>query len=239
MTSADRALLNAVLRTDFSAFFQRCFLTLNPGATYMPNWHIQALAYHLDLVRVGKLRRLIINMPPRSLKSLMCSVAFPAFVLGHDPTKRFIVVSYNANLAHKLGSHFRTILQSSWYQDIFYDTRISRLKNTQAEVVTTRHGSRFATSVGGTLTGRGGDFVIVDDPLKPKEAYSDKRESVNDWFDNTAYSRLDNKLTGVIIVAMQRLHVNDLSGKLLRSSDEWTRRFKSEVQQCSIDGMAE
>jgi predicted phage terminase large subunit-like protein len=152
----------------------------------------------------------------------MCSVAFPAFVLGHDPTKRFIVVSYNANLAHKLGSHFRTILQSSWYQDIFYDTRISRLKNTQAEVVTTRHGSRFATSVGGTLTGRGGDFVIVDDPLKPREAYSDKRESVNDWFDNTAYSRLDNKLTGVIIVAMQRLHVNDLSGKLLRSSDEWT-----------------
>jgi hypothetical protein len=110
------------------------------------------------------------------------------------------------------------VLQSPWYQRIFPDTRILRL--TQAEVVTTHHGFRFATSVGGTLTGRGGDFLIIDDPLKPQDAYSDKRESVNDWFYNTAH--LDNKLTGAIVVPMQRLHAKDLTGKLLRGSDEWT-----------------
>src|SRR5271169_5713632 len=125
MTSADRDALDALLRTQFIAFFQLCFLTLNPGATYMPNWHIDALAYHLALVWLGKIRRLIVNLPPRYLKSLMCSVALPAFVIGHDPTKRFIVVSYNANLALQLGRHFRTVLQSPWYQRIFPDTRIS------------------------------------------------------------------------------------------------------------------
>jgi predicted phage terminase large subunit-like protein len=198
-------------------------LTLNPGATFLPNWHIEALAYHLELIRTGKIRRLIVNMPPRSLKSIISSVAFPAFVLGHDPSKRLIVVSYGAELATKLGNDCRAVLQSGWYQRLFPGTRISRTKNTEAEVMTTRHGCRLATSVGGTLTGRGGEFVIIDDPIKPQDAYSDsKRESANDWFDNTLLSRLDDKRTGAIIVVMQRLHLDDLTGKLLRGSDDWT-----------------
>jgi predicted phage terminase large subunit-like protein len=223
MTSADRDVLDAYLRTEFTGFLERSFLTLNPGATYLRNWHIDALAYHLELVRRGKIRRLIVNLPPRFLKSLMCSVAFPAFVLGHDPTKRLIVVSYGAELATKLGNDCRTVVQSAWYQRLFPEMRISRIKNTEAEVITTRHGCRLAASVGGSLTGRGGDFIIIDDPLKPQDAYSDsKRESANEWFDNTAFSRLDDKLTGKIIVVMQRLHLNDLTGKLSRGSDEWT-----------------
>jgi hypothetical protein len=168
MTSTDRDVLDAYLRTEFTGFLQRCFLMLNPVATYLPNWHIEALAYHLELVRLGKIRRLIVNLPPRFLKSLMCSVAFPAFVLGHDPTKRLIVVSYGAELATKLGNDCRTVVQSAWYQRLFPEMRISRIKNTEAEVITTRHGCRLAASVGGSLTGRGGDFIIIDDPLKPQ-----------------------------------------------------------------------
>jgi predicted phage terminase large subunit-like protein len=198
-------------------------MELNPGATFLPNWHIEALAYHLELVRTGKIRRLIVNMPPRSLKSIICSVAFPAFVLGHDPSKRLIVVSYGSELAIKLGNDCRAVLQSAWRQRLFPGTRISRNKNTETEITTTRHGFRLATSVGGTLTGRGGDFLIIDDPIKPQDAYSDnKRQAANDWFVNTLLSRLDDKRTGAIIVVMQRLHPDDLTGKLVRGSVDWT-----------------
>jgi hypothetical protein len=223
MTSQDRVVLNAILRASFPSFVQRCFLTLNPGAIFQDNWHIEALAYHLELVRIGKLRRLIINVPPRFLKSTVCSVAFPAFVLGHDPSKRFIVASYGSELAIKLGNDFRVILQSAWYESAFPRTRISPIKSTEAEVMTTRLGYRLAVSVGGTLTGRGGDIAIIDDPIKPQDAYSDtKRAAANDWFATTLLSRLDDKRTGAIIVVMQRLHADDLTGKLLRGSDDWT-----------------
>jgi predicted phage terminase large subunit-like protein len=222
MTSREQQAFKALLRTSFSSFVRRSFLTLNPGATFHENWHIDAILYHLELVRIGKIKRLIINLPPRSLKSTICSVAFPAYVLGLDPTRRIIVASYASELAAKLSNDFRTVLRSSWYRSAF-STRISELKNTEAEVMTTRRGYRLAVSVGGTLTGRGGDILIIDDAIKPQDAYSDsKREAANNWFDTTVLSRLDDKRTGAIVVVMQRLHSADLTGKLLRDSDEWT-----------------
>jgi hypothetical protein len=89
--------LEAVCRTDFGSFTEKCFRSLNPGTEFLPNWHIDAMAHHLELVRLGKIKRLIINVPPRTLKSLTSSVAYPAFVLGHGPTKRLIVVSYGSD----------------------------------------------------------------------------------------------------------------------------------------------
>jgi hypothetical protein len=223
MTNRDRALLNTVLRTDFYAFARRSFLTLNPGTTFLANWHLEALCYHLELLRRGQIRRLIVNQPPRSLKSLICSVAFPAFILGHDSTRRVIGVSYGSELAGKFSSDCRTILQSGWYRGAFPGARISRAKNTEAEVTTTRHGYRLATSVGGTLTGRGGNLIIIDDPIKPTDAYSDsKRHGVNEWYSNTLLSRIDDQCTGAIVVVMQRFHPDDLTGKLLSGSDNWT-----------------
>jgi predicted phage terminase large subunit-like protein len=223
MTTPERVLLNAILRAEFTAFLQRCFLTLNPRATFLPNWHIDALAYHLELVRRGEILRLIVNMPPRSLKSILCSVAFPAFMLGHDPTKRVIAVSYSADLAIKHANDFRAVVAAPWYQRLFPGMRISPTKNTESEVISTQHGYRLATSVDGTLTGRGGNVVIIDDPLKPIDALSDtKRERVNDWYNNTVVSRLDDKVKGAVVVVMQRLHVGDLAGMLLRASNEWT-----------------
>jgi len=219
---SDPRVLQALLRTNFIAFVEKVFATLSPGQTFVPEWYIEALAYQLERMRRGEIRRLIINMPPRSLKSIVISVALPAFLLGHDPTLRIICVSYSADLAKKLSNDFRAIIESSWYRAAFPGTRIGPYKNSETEIEFTQRGFRLATSVGGTLTGRGGDLIIVDDPLKPDDAFSDlKRSEVNHFFTNTLLSRLDDKRTGAIVVVMQRLHVDDLTGFLLSSSDEW------------------
>jgi predicted phage terminase large subunit-like protein len=106
---------------------------------------------------------------------------------------------------------------------VFPGTRISKAKNTEFEVMTTAGGYRLATSIDGTLTGRGGDIIIIDDPLKPADALSEpKRERVNQWYFNTLLSRLDDKQAGAVIVVMQRLHMDDLSGALLRDCEQWT-----------------
>ena len=217
------AFLNAVLRQDFLAFVRKTFHTLSPGQIFVPSWHTRALAYQLERVRRGEIKRLIINMPPRSLKSITASVAFPAFLLGHDPTRRIICASYSGELAHKLSNDFRAVLGCSWYRTIFPGTRIGPFKDSETEIELTRRGFRLATSVGGTLTGRGGDIIVIDDPLKPIDALSEvKRNGANEWFSNTVVSRLDDKRTGAIVIVMQRVHMDDLTGSLLRQSEEWT-----------------
>jgi hypothetical protein len=101
-------------------------------------------------------------------------------------------------------------LDARWYREAFPSTRIGQFKNTETEIELTARGFRMATSVGGTLTGRGGDIIIIDDPLKPDDAMSEaKRTAVNEWFINTLLSRLDDKRTGAIVVVMQRVHMDD------------------------------
>jgi predicted phage terminase large subunit-like protein len=107
-------------------------------------------------------------------------------------------------------------MRSNLYRRIFPAARISPAKDTETEVMTTARGSRLATSVGGTLTGRGGNLLIIDDPLKPQDAHSESaRESLKQWYSNTLLSRLDHKTEGSIIIVMQRLHPEDLVGHLL------------------------
>lgn len=220
MTAQDVALVDAIVRNDFVSFVYRCFLHLNPGAQFLPNWHLQAIAYQLERVRRGEITRLIINMPPRYLKSVMVSVAFPLFLLGHAPWRRIIAISYGDELSTKHASDFRSIAQSRWYPRSFPSMRVAR--STEAEVITTARGFRKTTSVSGTLTGLGGDLIIIDDPQKPVDAQSDtRRNSLNQWVTNTLMSRLDNKQTGAVILVMQRVHMDDLSGFLAASSDEW------------------
>jgi predicted phage terminase large subunit-like protein len=221
---ASSRLRDAITRADLASFNRKVFQTLAPSATYQDNWHIHAIAHRLELVRQQKIRRLIITVPPRSMKSMLCSISFPAWLLGHDPSKRVIGVSYSSDLAIKLSNDCREIIGTSWYRELFRDTKLSRQKNTEAEFQTTRMGFRIATSIEGTLTGRGGDIIIIDDPMKPIDALSDtKRERVHNAFVNTILSRLDHKLTGAIIIVMQRLHEDDLVGRLLRDQpDEWS-----------------
>jgi predicted phage terminase large subunit-like protein len=220
MNQSDQEIFRAVLRSDFLAFLHRCMLTLNPGAPFLSNWHIEAIAYQLERVRRGEITRLIINMPPRSLKSIITSVAFPAFMLGHDPRRKIFGISYGAELAAKHSADFRSIVQSPWYRLAFPNMAVARTSD--SDVFTTRRGFRRATSIHATLTGLGGDCFIIDDPLKPVDAQSDtQRNGLNDWFSNTLVSRLDNKATGAIIVVMQRVHLYDLTGYLLENSSGW------------------
>ncbi len=220
MTKHDRRLLNLALRYRFDMFLRRSFLTLNPGRPFLPNWHLLAIAHQLERIRRGEINRLIINLPPRSLKSIMVSVAFPAFVLGHEPNKRIFTISYGDELAHKHSSDFRSVIESDWYSDAFPNMRIAR--SLEDQVITTAKGSRKSTTVGGALTGLGGDLFILDDPQKAGDAQSEsRRNSLIQWFSNTLVSRLDNKQTGAIIIVMQRVHMNDLCGFLTEASDDW------------------
>src|SRR6202043_2035912 len=215
-----RAEYVALLRQDFGTFAARCFHDLNPQAELAMNWHLEVIAAKLTAVREGKIRRLIINLPPRHLKSLMASIAFPAWCLGHDPSAQILCVSYAQDLADKLARDCRSIMTSPWYRRIF-PTRLAPHRQAVQEFITPRQGYRLATSTGGVLTGRGADIILIDDPLKPEEALSEaQRQACNEWFVHTLYSRLNDKRSGAIVIIMQRLHEDHLVGHVL-AQEPW------------------
>lgn len=206
----------ALLRQDLSSFIVRAFQEVSPQTPYMHNWHIDLIASKLRQVADGKIKRLIINIPPRNLKSISASVAFPAWLLGHYPHLKIICASYAYDLAHKHALDCRQVMMSPWYQETFLNTTLSSGRLAVSDFMTTMGGGRMAVSTGGGITGRGADVLIIDDPLKPDDAPSDlMRKSANDWFDGTAYTRLNSKKDGAIIIIMQRLHLDDLVGHVM------------------------
>lgn len=208
-----------LLRRDFMAFAERAFYELNPQATFLPTPFLELIAAKLEDCRQGKIKRLIINLPPRSLKSHLASVALPAWCLGHDPTKQIICASYGQDLADKFARDCRTVMMSPRYRSLFPKSRLIG-RQSVADFTTTQSGNRMATSVGGVLTGRGADMIIIDDPMKPDEALSEtRRNAVNAWYDNTLVSRLNNKQRGCIIIIMQRLHQDDLVAHVMEQGD--------------------
>lgn len=217
MPTFNKEEIASVLRTDFVAFVQRGFYELNPGIEYSHNWHVEVIAEALEKCRTGQLRRLIINLPPRSLKSHMTSISFVAWLLGHRPSTRIIVASYAQDLADKLARDCRLLMLSPWYRNLFRGCGFPAARQPVNDFSTTEKGFRLATSVGGVLTGRGANVIIVDDALKPDEALSEtRRRAVNNWFDHTLISRLDDKNQGCIIIVAQRLHQDDLVGHVLQ-----------------------
>ena len=213
------ATLAAALRQDLYTFVQAFFPIVSAGDPLQLNWHLEAITYALMRVMRGEIKRLIIAVPPRHLKSICASVAFPAFLLGHCPKHRIICVSYSESLARTHANDCRALMRSPLYRSVFPRTIISPDKDSEFEFRTTERGYRLATSVGGTLTGRGGNIIIIDDPMKPQDAQSElARSAVLQWYGNTLLSRLDNKSTAPIIVVMQRLHVDDLAGHLIEQS---------------------
>jgi predicted phage terminase large subunit-like protein len=180
------------------------------------------MAHQLERVIGGDVKRLLITMPPRSLKSITVSVALPAYVLGHDPTKRIVCVSYAEDLAERHARDCRAVMQAVWFRRLFPHTRLSRQKSAELDFETTRRGGRLSTSVGGTLTGRGGSLIVIDDPQKPTDAMSvAKRATALDWLRNTVMSRLDDQRHDAIVVVTQRLHVDDIVGHLIETGS-WT-----------------
>ncbi|WP_290846101.1 phage terminase large subunit [Henriciella sp.] len=209
-----RRIYYQALRQSFDLFVGHAFDQLNTGTPYLDNWHIRSISWKLEQIRSGACKRLIITVPPRSLKSFTVSVAWPAFLLGHEPTSNLMCVSYGEELASDLARQCRRLIEETDYARIFPRTRLARTAANDLE--TTQGGRRFATTNGGVLTGRGGDIIIIDDPQKPEDAQSEvKRRSTIKWFENTLSTRLNHKAEGAIILIQQRLHEEDLAGHLL------------------------
>jgi predicted phage terminase large subunit-like protein len=235
-------LLNAT-KHNFSNFIRRCFETINPGIDYKPNWHIDLIADELETVENGDIKRLMINMPPRALKSVCVSVAWPAWLLGHNPSLRIIVASYSQVLSIKHSLDCRAIMESDWYREMFPETRLSEVHNTKSKFLTSQFGFRFAVSVGGSITGEGGDYLIIDDPHNPTHIHSRRqREKVKAWYEQTFATRLNDKKKGAIILVMQRLHEGDLAGHLLAKSKRWQHlklpAIAQEEQVFEVNGKA-
>lgn len=209
--------LDAASAQHFALFLRRVVATTSPAANYAHNWHIDAIAAHLAACAAGDIRRLIINLPPRMLKSTMVSVAWPAWLLGQDARARIMVASYAQGLSTKHSTDCRLVVQSPWYRRVFPHTVLSDDQNEKDKFVTTARGQRLAVSVGGAAIGEGGNILIADDPLNPLQASQrTSRDAANAWFDHSFATRLDDKQKGAIVIVMQRLHADDLSGYLLR-----------------------
>lgn len=224
--------LRLILRNDLSTFTESVVNTVSPEANYQHNWHIDLIAQYLIACQRGEIKRLIINIPPRHLKSISVNVAFPAWLLGHNPGEQIMCASYGQRLSEKHGQDCRLVMNQQWYKDLFPDTLISPSEDTKAKFVTTARGHRIATSVGGAATGEGAQYLIVDDPVSAKQGESSAfRENANVWFDQTFSTRLNDKRTGCIIVIMQRLHEEDLTGHLLAKGG-WEHLCLPMIAEC-------
>ena len=216
MKKIENKLMYAAAKEDFYTFVQKTFQLVDNSQEFIRNWHIELICDKLQQCANGNIKRLIINIPPRYLKSFCASTAFTAWLLGHKPTSRILCVSYSEELANKFSRDCKKIMQSNFYKKTF-STKLSKDKQTENFIETTQNGYRYATSTNATLTGFGGNFIIIDDPMKAIDCYSQRKlNKINNWFNNTLISRLNNKKDGVIILIMQRLHLNDLTGHLLK-----------------------
>ncbi len=217
----ERVAFLTLLREDFN-FFVACFFRIvRPEIPFDNAWYVQALCHALSSMLTKGSSRLIINLPPRALKSTIASVLFPAWVMGRNPEKRILCASYNDQLARNFSRDFARVVKDPLFQEAFPRFKLG-VKIAEGEISTTLNGYRIATSVGGMATGCGADLIIVDDPINASEIGSEaERTAVKDWFDKSIQSRLDRQGQGHILVVMQRLHEDDLSGHLLQKDSGW------------------
>lgn len=204
-----------VQRASFYHFLWGAFDELHRArhTLFKPNWHVQAMAYQMERMKAGDCKRLLITMPPRHLKSVTGAVAFPAWLLGHQPGLRIISASYGQDLAGRNLGDLRRLMESSYYRRLFPHTRFAV---SGLELKTGQGGMVKATSVGGAITGFGADYIIVDDLMKAGAAASQAElDAAHDFCQHSVFSRLDNKEEGRIIAIQQRLHQNDVAAQLI------------------------
>ncbi|HXV25060.1 MAG TPA: phage terminase large subunit, partial [Alphaproteobacteria bacterium] len=195
-------------------FLRRCFLHLHPDEEFLEAKHVEAICVQLERMLRGEGRRLLITVPPRHLKSICTAVAFVAWALGRDPSLKVLVASYGTDLALKHGRDCRALMEAAWYREMFPRTRLER--STDLDLVTTRVGGRKAVSLGGPVTGFGADIIIIDDLMKAADAGSEtERARVRDYYEQTLFTRLNDKANGCIVAIQQRLHEEDLAGYLI------------------------
>jgi predicted phage terminase large subunit-like protein len=224
--------LNPVYSPTLEEFVRMAWTHLEPVSPLVWNWHLDLICDYLTLIRnngfkptCGKeLEGIIFNVPPRTMKSLLISVFFPIWVWTVDPARRFMFVSYSEKLSTQHSVYRRSLIESKWYQEKWGKLfQLSRDQNVKSHYENSKRGTMFSTGMQATATGMGGDILIFDDPLNPEQAISQlEREAVNVRFDTTFRSRINDPVTGVKIIIMQRLHEMDLTGHVLaRESHRW------------------
>lgn len=205
-------------RYDFWCFVELMFPVLHPGKKLIFASYLELLATVLMSVEQGNLRRVLLNLPPRHMKSMLTSVLYPAWILGRNPSAKFICISYSDDLAHNLSTLTRSVLRSALYCKVFPQTRLQ--KSAEDHIRTTQGGYRYATAVGSTITGFGADVIIVDDPLQPEDATSESAKMhFRSWLNSSVMTRFNNPSTGALILVMHRLSFDDPSADMTPLAD--------------------
>jgi predicted phage terminase large subunit-like protein len=215
-----KAEMEKLIRNSFIAFAFKCYATINIGRRLEPHPYLKLLVKEFELVAKRKTHKLAVSVPPRHGKTTMGSIALPAWIVGHDPAARVMIITYGAELAEDIVPQIRTVMQSDWYTQAF-QTRLTKKK--VDDLITTDGGRIRAVSIEGTTTGRGGDYLILDDVVQIKDHDNVKvLERANELFDSAIRTRLDNPKEGCIVILMHRLHENDLIGHVSQQN-AWKR----------------
>lgn len=205
--------INVIAQNELIPF---CLLT---DSSYVPWWLHEEIASKLEAVERGEIKRLIICVPPRNGKSELGSIKFPAWCLGRNPKREIITSSYSADLAVDFGYKARNLVNSVEYQKIFR-TKLRDDRKAKGKWLTKHGGGYMAVGVGGAMTGRGANIMVIDDPFKNREEADSKlmRDKVWSWYTSTAYTRLEKD--GAIILILTRWNKDDLAGRLLKAEKD-------------------
>ena len=203
-------------------FIKEFWSVVEPSVKYQHSWHIEAIALHLEATTRGEIRKLVVNIPPGFMKSMLVGVFFPAWVWGEiDPSIRWLFSSYSGTLSTRDSIKCRRIIQSSSYRQRYPQVRLSPDANLKTYFDNTATGFRQASSTGAVGTGTRARYIITDDPHKVSEAESDKiRSSVVSWWAEEMSTRGDDPQKAVHIIVMQRVHFADVAGWALDNGYE-------------------
>lgn len=203
--------LTTFARRDFWCFVELMFPVLYPGQDLVYASDLELIATLLRRVGQGRYRNVVINLPPRHMKSALASILYPAWRLGCDPTVKFICISYGEDLAHDLSAQTRKIMRSPLYKLIFPATILD--KSAVDHIRTTMGGYRYATAVGSDITGFGADEIVIDDLVQPEDALSERvKQQLRDWVNSLVYTRFNDPSKGALVLVMHRLAARRFSG---------------------------
>lgn len=209
----DKSKVDIIVKATRDKFIAFCCLL---GHQFVPSWHHRDVAAHLEKVESGEIKRLIIMLPPRHGKSTQATILFPTWYLGRHPDKEIITVSYSGELAVEFGEKSRDVMKDDRYSHIF-DTKLKQDSESKQKWKTEKGGGYLSTGMGGSITGRGADLLIIDDPIKnQEEALSDTyRQKIWNYYTSTLYTRLEKD--AAIILILTRWHQDDLAGRIIES----------------------
>jgi hypothetical protein len=215
-TRADRELhedVYALARGDFGTFVELAFSILHPGKKFVHAAYLDVLFALMEDCAAGRKPRVIVNLPPGFMKSMLISIMYVAWRLGVDPTLKFVCISYGDDLAHKHSASIRKLMQSPEYRAIFPGTVLD--KKAEKSLTTTRGGYRYATAVSSDITGFRPTEIIVDDPIEPKKgSLALAKEKIRSWISSSVLTRFEDNAKNVFILVMQRVAPDDLAGTL-------------------------